>query len=472
MTNQVDRSGQINIAVKFAEIDNQPYTDGDSGWVSELVVILEQSLTFYFQRPLNIILKKETELISEQDFEQLDSIIYIMSPAFQMSSNITAEISAIEKALLFNTDYLNFKIHKVLKGPVEVKELPATISMGTFHYFYKTGNEAGSTYETLFVGDNAAGARSKYWESFTNLLFDLLKNLKHPKAGHFTPEGVQTIFLGPGDVGQLWSRTNLFGELISRGVKVLPDHDYSIEVRHLNEPVKYYLKKSNFAICFPEDYIPPDKHKLKELEDLTWLKRYIWFDPEAEKEPEKKKQYDELKQKLKNLDHVEAISSGLEELKEIIFAASQIKQEQKEVQEAEDDVRPRPVVYLIVSDQFPKERKEEIIHYLNELNVRMLLSGNEKVQDKRAIHYQNLQNAACCLICYDGNNPEWLRANINEVRKSAAYHADSTHRVTIGIMTGVSEIPAEVKEYGTSYSLISALSPSPGEDLKEFIYGR
>ena len=468
----MDKAKEINIAVKFAEIDNQPYSGGDAGWVSGLVAILAQSLAFYFDRPFNIILKKETELITEQEFEALDSVIYILSPAFRMSSNIAAEISAIEKALLFNTDYLNSKIHKILKGPVEVKELPATISMGTFHYFYQTGSEGGSSYETLFSGDNAADSRRKYWDSFTNLLFDLLKNLKHSHSAHFTPESGQTIFLGPGDVGQLWNRSHLFGELISRGVKVLPDHDYSIEVKHLNEPIKFYLKKSDFAICFPEDYIPPEKDKIKELEDLTWLKRYIWFDPEAEKEPVKKKQYDELKQKLKNLDHVEAISSGLEELKEIIFAASQKKQEQQKEQENEENNPVLPELYLIVSDEFPEEGKEKILHYLNGLNVQLLLAGKEKVQEKRAIHYQNLQNAAYCLICYDGNNPEWLRANVNEVKKSAGFSPESSQRTKIGIIAGGGEIPDGVPDYQNTYSVISSLSPTLEEDLKAYLNGR
>lgn len=464
----MNKGKEITIALKFAEIDDQPYASEHKGWVSCLVAILNQTLEFYFQRSVSIQLKKETELIDEKEFEAFDAIIYILSPAFQLSSNIATEIAAIEKAVLFNTDYLNSKIHKVLKGPVEIKDLPVTISMGTFHYFYQTGNSGDSAYETLFDWDNSVAVRHKYWESFTNLLFDLLKNLKHSKHERFIPPKEQTIFLGASDVGQLWNRTNLLGELISRGVKVLPDHDHSIEVKHLNEPTKFYLKKSDFAIHFPEEFLPLGKNKIKGLEDLSYLKRYIWFNPEAEKELEKKKQYDELKQKLKNLDHVEAISSGIEDLKEIIFA-TRLRQESEE---ADSEGKDQPALYLIISEHFPEELKAGLLRILSTFNIRLLLLDKENVQEKRATHYQYLQKSAFCLICYDGKNPDWVRANVNEVMKSAGFNPGKSQQIKLGLVVENQISEDELQEYPHALSIISALSPSLEDDLNNYINGK
>ena len=468
MNARVDQAKEIKLIVKFAEIDNKPYSEEHDGWVSCFVKNLEQTLDFYFRQTISVELRKETDSINEKDFENSDSIIYILSPAFIFSSNIAGDISAIEKAVHFNTDYMNAKIHKVLKGPVNTNDLPVTISMGTFHYFYQTAHQEEDSYETLFDWDDSTLVRNKYWESFTNLLFDLLKSLKHRKQEHFIPKNEQVIFLGAGDDRQLWNRTNLLGEMKARGVKVLPDHDHSIEVKHLNEPIKFYLKQSNLAVHFPEEFLPLDKSKLQVLTDLNWLKRYIWFDPESEKELEKKKQYDELKQKLKNLDHIEAISSGIEELKEIIFAgASRNQTEGTEAQEAD-----LPRLYLISDGHFPEEKKREIIQCLREQNVELFLHREEKVQERRTRHYQYLKEADYCLICYNGGSPEWIQANVNEVKKSVGLNPEKIGKLKLGIIIGKGDIPDHLPEHSNSLKFLFALSPSFEEDLNRFIHGK
>lgn len=456
----------IQIVLKFAEIDNRPYSNEHEGWVSCLVNLLQQTLEFYFEDPIVIHLRRETEAIGEQDFQTFDAVIYVLSPAFLLSSNIEGDLASIEKAFLFNTEYINGKIHKVLKGPVNQHDLPVIISVGTFHYFYQTTSSSDSAYETLFDWDNSPLARSRYWESFTNLLFELLKSLKHPKRGRFVPQNEQTVFLGSGDIGQLWNRTNLLGELNSRGVKILPDHDNSIEVKHLNDPVKFYLKKSDLAIHFPEEFLPLEKKEMEGLADLPWLKRYIWFDPEAEKDLDKKKQYDELKQKLKNLDHIEAVSSGLEELKEIVFPEAKRGQDTESLEE----LPGQSTLYLILPDSFDESLKGKIQYALSGHQLSLLFLDREKVQEKRIQHNRNLKEADFCLICYDGKEPEWLRANINEVKKSSGLHPDRSRKVKLGIITGNKEMPEELQEYLKSLPLISVLSPSFEEDLNAYIH--
>lgn len=456
---------EIKILLKFAEIDNKPYDEEHEGWVDCLANNLRQSLAFYFDQPMAIHFKNETTPISEKEFESFDAIFYILSPAFLFSSNLEADITLAGKIFTFNTEFINTKIYKLLKGPVNVSDLPMIISMGSFHYFYQTGSSEESAYETLFDWDNAPLVRSKYWESFTNLLFELLKNLKHSKHKRLVPESEQTVFLGTGAIEQLWNRTNLLGELNSRGLKILPDHDYSIEVKYLNDPTKFYLEKSDFAVHFPEEFLPLDKNKLQQLADLSQLKRFIWFDPEAEKELEKKKQYDELKQKLKNLDHVEAISSGLEELKEIIFTSSK----RKEKQETRGESFDHPNLYLIFSDLYEEEKKEDLIRLLRNLNVNLLLSEEGNLNEKRARHYQDLKSSHFCLICYDGRNPEWLRANINEVKKSAGLHPEKVDQVKLGVISEKEAIPAELKEHEKSLTFLSAATHSFEEELIQYV---
>lgn len=461
----MEQDKEIKIALKFADIDNKPFSEEHEGWVSCFAKMLRQTVEFYFNRPVVLNFKTESELISEQDFEALDAIIYILSPAFLFSSNIATEISAIEKAVFFNAEYINSKIHKVLKGPVNSNDLPTTISLGTFHYFYQTASTEESTYETLFDWDHSPLVRGKYWESFTNLLFDLLKSLHHEKKDRFIPKNDYTIYLGPGDIAQLWNRTNLLGDFNSRGVKVLPDHDHSIEVKHLKGPVKFYLTKSDLAIHFPEEFLPLDKLKLQELSDLPGLKRYIWFDPESEKELEKKKQYDELKQKLKNLEHVEAISSGIEGLKEIIFATSG-KTEQQEALLEEPE---KACLYLIFSENISEERKSMIINSLNKHAIHLFILEKEKVHERRIKHYQYLKKSSFCLIYYDGKKPEWLLANINEVKKSVGLNIGKSQAIKLGIIAEMEEMPEEIKENANSFKFISGLPHTLEEDLNDFV---
>lgn len=462
----MDQAREIKIILKFAEIDNKPFPNEQEGWVSGLVKRLRETLAFYFRRPVVFLFKKETEQISEQEFKESDVLIFVLSPAFLMSSNIAADIAGIEKAFSFDLTYINSKICKVLKGPVNIQELPTSVSMGTFHHFYQTGSSAESTYETLFEWDNSPVVKAHYWESFSNLLFDLLKNLQHEKRDRLMPESKQTVFLGKGDIDQLWNRTNLYGELNSRGVTVLPDHDYSIEVKYLNDPLKFYLEKCTAAIHFPEEFLPVSEKKLKDLAALNSLRRFIWFNSEAEKIPEKKIQYEELRQKLKSMDHIESVTSGIEELKEIIFAGT----DREASQEKEAEGQPLSL-YLICSEGFNKEKKEQLTGFFSQKGIQLLLTGSGKVQEKRLKHYQHLKMADFCLICYEGNSPDWVRANINEVKKAAGLRLDKSQPIKLGILSEDIHVP-ELIEENPFYRLLPADVPELEEELNHFVYGK
>lgn len=464
----MEKQKKINIAIKFAEIDNTPYAGEERGWVSSFVSLLEQTLTFYYRQPPAIHLLKATDLIDDNDFNVHDAIIYIISPAFIFSSNINKDISLIEKALFFDSAFINARIYKVLKGPVNTEELPDTISMGRFYHFYQSGSLTGSQYETLYEGNRATPAHAKYWQSLTSLVFDVLKQFGHEKNERFCPSAGHTVYLGNSGMGQLWNRNRLYEELNARGFNILPDHNASIEVKHLKEPVKFYLKKCSLAIYFPEEFLPLNEQGLQELTDLSHIRRLIWFDPEAEKDLEKKKQCDELKLQLKNLEHVEAISAGLEELKETIFAAV----DQAKIPEEEKGGAAQPSLYLICSDHFGEAVKAQLILLLEKMNVRLLLPGDETGNEKRAQHYQYLKQADCSLICYAGKSPEWVRANINEVKKAAGLHAGKRKPIRLGIVTAGEALKQEAAGYAPGIPLMTALSPTLAEELNDYVYGK
>lgn len=461
----MEHAHEIRLVLKYADIDNTPFSLQEEGWVSGLVHRLSETLQFYFQQPVRIITKNETELISDEEFKTTDAIIFVFSPAFMLSSNLTATMAVIEKAVSFNINYINSKIHKVLKGPIDTQNLPTTISMGRFHHFYQLNSTGDSGYETLFEWDKTASIRARYWESFSNLLFDLLKALKHPKWERFMPGSDQTVYLGSGDMEQLWNRNNLYGEFHARGIRVLPDHDHSIEVKYLNDPLKFYLEKSTLAIHFPEEFLPLSEKKLAELAAMTNLQRYIWFNPESGKNRDKQKQYEELKLKLKNLDHVEAITSGIEELKEIIFSRAKQVPAQESGLVGSFDNR----LYLIVSENFSEETKSRILDLLAQHNITPLQLLEADTQRKRQQHYQYLKHSNYCLICYDGLNPEWLRANINEVKKAAGLNPEKSRSIRLGLLAAQDHLPKPA-DANQAYALLPVGDGHLEETLASFIH--
>lgn len=461
----MEQAQEINLLLKYADIDNAPFSQQEEGWVSALVQKLRETLAFYLQQPVHILTKNETALISEEEFKTSDAVIFVFSPAFMLSSNLAATMALIEKAVSFNVSYINSKIHKVLKGPIDIDSLPSTISMGRFHHFYQQNSMGDSGYETLFGGDKTASVQGRYWESFSNLLFDLLKALRYPKWERFIPSSDQTVYLGSGDLEQLWNRNNLYGELHARGIKVLPDHDHSIEVKYLNDPQKFYLEKSTLAIHFPEEFLPLSEKKLADLAAMPSLQRYIWFNPESGKNRDKQKHYEDLKLKLKNLDHVEAITSNIEELKEIVFGRAQ----QGLVQDSAPAGSAESRLYLIVSERFSEEIKSKILHQLSQLNITPLLLDQPDAHLKRQQHYQYLKHSNFCLICYDGLNPEWLRANINEVKKAAGLNPDKDQTIRLGLFTAQHPLP-EMAEAGDTYVILTGGEEHLQESLASFIH--
>lgn len=458
----------INIIIKFAEIDDITFQQKGDGWIKVFTQLLKNAIALHTDQTVRIIHKSENEVIDLQEFEGADAVIYILSPAFIFSSNLKQEISNLEKELYFNIELLNTKIIKVLKGPVNEEDIPMTIALGSYYPFFKYTDSLSEEYETLISEEQNPNDRARFWDSLTDIVYDLLRLLKIPNTKDIIPEGKQSVFLSSKHKQNFWERLEIKRELKDFGIDVLPDSDYSVEVKYLDDPNAFYINKSKIAIHFPEEFIPFDADKLAKISANSEIERLIWFNPEMEMETETNRTYNELKRNLKNLDHVEAVETNIQELK-IIIKEKMMKNtttSNDTILKREKDTR---YLYLITGHVEENKNIQRITDLIELQGVKVLFSYHiEDPSYRRKVHFEYLKEAEYCLVLFGEEPVEWLLANLKEIEKSAGF-SRNTPLLNKGIITNQLDLPTELIHDKEDFILLNLDSTFDSNTINDFL---
>jgi len=423
---------KYSIIVKFSQNDNIASSTYDKGWVDFFIEFLKTSLQYQISGEIEVIKKSETELITAEDFNVTDLILYILSPAFVFSSNINQDAEILETAFNFDIPFINNKVKKVFKAPVKIEDLPLSLSTPTYYRFYDLSEGSSNEYVT-YEGWNEYQENSEYWHVFADVVSDALKNFSLDKQ-----ESIGKIYISNKSDNYFKYRNTLKRELGAFDVEIFPDEDFSIEANYMEDPEIFFMKKCNLALHFPDEFLNlTSENRSNAFGKLPEKVRYIWFNPLETLIPERKAKYDELKIQLKPYQNIEAIESPIEELKAIL--KSKLLSPQPEA--SEENIR-KNVIYVL-SDSKIDTKLRDLIQDTEPVTSKYevkILSNVQNVADYRLMHYELLRKADRFMIFHFKDNSEWLKTMVSEIRKAPGFNREKPIEGKY-IVTSTSNIP-------------------------------
>lgn len=407
----MNKGSSHTILIKYTQNDNIAATDQDTGWVDMFCNLLKQTLKRELDEPPNFILKPETELITAEEFEKVDIILYILSPAFIFSSNLNQDVTDLEQAFSFDVPLLNKKIKKVLKAPINEEDIPLSISTPNYFYFYQYTDTFEKEYET-FEGWNEYADNTAFWNAFS----DVISSIKGALTKTEEEKGSQEkIFLSNKNKAYAREREIIKRELKAYGYLIYPDDDYSIEASYMEDPELFYMEKCKLAIHFPDEFIPlTSEERNKSFSKNKEQARFIWFNPEKSLNPDVHKSYTELKVSLKAFNQIEVVESPIEEFKDILKDKLWGRESSDKKLEINQNGKKQ---YYVISDNSNILEDLSGINELKQVHIQYI-TENTTVSEYRNKHYNLLRTADSFVIINSRENEKWLRSITNEVMKA------------------------------------------------------
>ncbi len=406
---------KYRIIIKFTQNDNIANSENGKGWVDYFSEILKTSINYQINAEIEIDSKNETDPIDAEDFNNTDLIIYILSPAFIVSSNINQDAAALETAFNFDIPFINNKVKKIFKAPVKIQELPLSLSTPTYYRFYDIVDNDEIDYET-FEGWNEYQDNQKFWVIMADILnetfylFDQEKSVIEKK-----------IFISNNSSEYFNERNNIKRELKAHNVEIYPDEDFSIEANYMDDAELFFMKKCDLSLHFPDEFLSLNMDERDvTFNKLSDQKRYIWFSPLEALKPEKRIKYNELKIQLKPYKNIEAVETPIEELKTIlkkrILGTSKLD-------DSREILENKELIYILTDIKLNEEVNSSLMSdssLIDKYDIQ-ILNKTENASEYRIMHYDLLKTADYFIILHLNNNPEWLKAMVSEIRKAPGF---------------------------------------------------
>lgn len=452
---------KYRIIIKFTQNDNIPNSDSDKGWVDYFSEILVTAINYQVKADIEMVHKNEIDPIGAEDIEQSDLIIYILSPAFIVSSNINQDASALETAFNFDIPFINHKVKKVFKAPVKIQELPLSLSTPTYYRFYDLVDNDEIDYET-YEGWNEYQDNHKFWVIMADILNETLFLFDQEK-----PLVEKKIFISNNSTEYFNERNNIKRELKAHNLEIYPDEDFSIEANYMDDAELFFMKKCDLSLHFPDEFISLNmEERDKTFNKLSEQKRYIWFSPLEALKPEKRIKYNELKIQLKPYKNIEAVETPIEELKTILKKRV-LGNGNKIVQK--DLVDQKELIYILTDVKLNEDIYNSLMNdkVLNNKFEFKILNNTENASEYRIMHYDLLKTADYFIILHFKNNKEWLKSMVSEIRKAPGFRKDNLIKGKFILGKNLSLPNKYIEE---NFSLIPLNQPNEIEEcLKEIL---
>lgn len=441
-TEKVDFENDIFIS--YAHIDNQTFTEGQVGWISDFHKFLEIRLTQLRGEQVRILrdLKLQgNDCINGEIVAQLPTIallVSILSPRYVKSTYCVQELQEFcncgnETGGIRVTGHKS-RIFKVIKTPVPPEQQPQELQTLLGYEFYEIDQEGRPHEFNKMFGSNW---EIKYWAKLNDLAYDisvLLENFQHKQVEEVSPNTIKpvkqtgtTIYLAETTSDLNEARDKVKRELQQRGHIVLPDQPLLYNP-NFSEVVGKNLEDCKLSIHLVGKYygIIPEglEQSMVELQyslakqneqhnsDFSYL---VWIPNELKASEPRQLEFIQYLQ-----DEPELLQTTLEDLKTIIQDKLNPCQQSSEPKIIEDE-STHTQIYLIC-DQRDLENTEPVEEYLWSQEwevIPSIFEGNEA--EVRQYHQESLRDCDAVLIYYGEGSELWLRTQLRELQKAAGY---------------------------------------------------
>ena len=437
-----------DLFISYAQIDNQPLTPEQQGWITRFHASLEALLSMRMGGKARI--WRDNKLRGNDVFgpEIVDQfahtavLVSVLTPRYLNSEWCNKEVAEFCKRAEESGGILvanKARIFKVLKTPVDTQEsLPQVVQAVLGYEFFTiedgTPLELDSAYGEKFAQDYNRKVGKLAWD-----VSQLLKTLAtstddngHGKPGPAKP----TVYLAECSYDRTQAREILEGELRRHGNAVLPDQEMPRnEVEYL-AAVEGLLKRCQLSIhLVGETYggvpVGPSEKSVVVLQNelaakrsqSDQLKRVIWV-PEGTHSKQAQQQVfiDALHQDAEVQIGADLITADIEGLKTSIHAIL-AKLEKPESQPAVPHPDQPKRIYLIFNE---KDRKATVPlrKFCRGLGFEVDIPAFEgDATAVREAHQQAMTNCDVVILFYGAGDDAWKRTIDNELKKMRGYRS-------------------------------------------------
>jgi serine/threonine protein kinase len=252
-----------DIFINCALIDDQPLSTEERGWVSQLQRHLEVRLEQLWGEPVKIgryPMPPGEPPVSEEfynELAQVKTMISVVSPPFMKAEGCRREVAAFyqhtnNQGGLWYSE--KSRLLKVVKTPVEMREMPAPLSeifarLADFNFF-----ELDAATGRVREFDEGFGpvAKQRFFERIYDLAQELCLVFKACRSGQQAPGAApltgRTIFLAETTADLRADRDSLRRELVEMGHRILPEGPLPLDRDELEAAVRKYLDQCQIAV--------------------------------------------------------------------------------------------------------------------------------------------------------------------------------------------------------------------------------
>ena len=436
---------EYDILISFSPLDNQNFSNGEEGWVTELRKSLEVRLTQLIGRK-PIIHSDETESIGniqekpDADASKYALIIPVLSKWYIRGEGGISELESFclqrNGGKVIQVSNLPY-VFKVLKNGVKQELHPGSIQQNLEYCFFERDSETGNVKE--FSPSLLNQTEKQYWGKLDDLANDIAEFLK--LSGQLSGEGDVnngnglTIYLAETSNDSLVYRDVIKRELIDNGHNILPKKPltaqmpvvYAEAMQNINQAaLSIHILGSDFGIV-PEG----SNRSMNEIQNdvadeimtKTGGRRIIWIPENVVASDERQKiLIDDIRSSMKGIGNAEVVVGDLEVCKSVIDdTIKRIKIEKEQRLNEGNNLFGKAIIYLIY-DIFDQALVQPVTSQLKMLGCDVVTSvdGTDETEIRNK-HIENLKHCDAVVLYYGNGSELWLQSRLRDLLRIPAY---------------------------------------------------
>jgi hypothetical protein len=427
-----------DLFISYSHVDDLPFGENESRWVSEFHRNLEIRVHTYVGRGVAIWRDRKlggSDVFSEEIASRLRGagiLVSVVSPSYLQSEWCHRELQTfVEAAQLSGGITVGNKkrLVKVTKTPVPRPDLPEILDSILGHDFYHV--EWGTDTVREFHLDPSPEARRRYWAKLDDVaqeikgIFDTI--IKQQSTSPIASKPCATIYLAATSSDLQNERDVLRRELQDRGHIILPDKPLPWSAERFAEAVRSDLRRASLSIHLLGSHygmVPEgETRSIVELQsdlasesDEPGFRRIFWLGPNLKIDEERQRAFVEsLHLHSTRSDRFELLESSLEELKTVVL--DKLQEPPPQAEPARD--KDAPVQIYLVCEQRDRAQVEQFRRYLVERGHEVILPlANGEPQQVRQDHHENLLLCDAILIYWGSADEFWLRSKVRDLARA------------------------------------------------------